>query len=78
MSSGNENYSPYGGSQYNRVPKNSTSSGYNTSYGGYSPTMNNNNNSYWNGSSANPFGSISNTLADIFNNPATKMGAAGL
>jgi len=40
MSSGNENYSPYGGSQYNRVGDSSSSSsssysssGYNTSYG---------------------------------------------
>lgn len=33
MSSGNENYSPYGGSSYNRVSNDSTSSGYNTSYG---------------------------------------------
>ena len=33
MSSGNENYSPYGGSSYNRVSNDSTYSGYNTSYG---------------------------------------------
>ena len=54
MSSGNENYSPYGGSQYNRV-RDSSSSGYNTSdgYGGYSPTMNysSNSGSYWSGPS---------------------------
>ncbi len=45
MSSGNENYSPYGGSQYNRVGD--------SSFGGYSPTMNygSNSGSYWSGSS---------------------------
>ena len=45
MSSGNENYSPYGGSQYNRVGE--------SSFGGYSPTMNysSNSGSYWSGSS---------------------------
>jgi len=51
MSSGNENYSPYGGAQYNRVP--STSSSSSSGWGGYSPTMNygSNSGSYWSGSS---------------------------
>ena len=53
MSSGNENYSPYGGSQYNRVPSTSSSSS-SSSFGGYSPTMNygSNSGSYWSGSSS--------------------------
>ena len=53
MSSGNENYSPYGGSQYNRVGDSSSSSSNSSSFGGYSPTMNysSNSGSYRSGSS---------------------------
>lgn len=71
MSSGNENYSPYGGSQYNRVgdssSSSSSSSGYGeSSFGGYSPTMNygSNSGSYWSGSSGSSLSSDNSSDSD--------------
>jgi hypothetical protein len=40
MSSGNENYSPYGGAQYDRVPSTSSSSSSSSSSSGYTPSNN--------------------------------------
>ena len=75
MSSGNENYSPYGGAQYNRVPSTSSSSS-SSSSSGYPSTGAGSgfDSSTWGGSSSSSSGYSGSDSSSSYSNPASSYG----